>query len=153
MSGEQGKLYCGIDPGRDKFGLALAAGETLYLSAILATDEADFALGCIEQADWGAFASCAREGVGPPREALRARICLGNGTYHDLFAKKLQARAVSFETVDERMTTLQARTLYWRLHPPRGLWRLVPLSLRTPPRPVDDLAAWAIARRAQGIKS
>ena len=149
MNDERSELLCGIDPGRDKFGLALAAGETLHLSAIFATDEADFALACIERADWSALASRAIEGEGVPEGASRTRICLGDGTCHDLFAEKLRARSILFETVDEKMTTLQARALYWHLHPPRGIWRLVPLSLCVPPRPVDDLAAWAIARRAQ----
>jgi hypothetical protein len=45
------------------------------------------------------------------------------------------------------MTTLEARNLYWRLHPQKGVWRLLPRSLLTPPRPVDDLAAWIIMRR------
>ena len=143
-------LLCGIDPGRDKFGLALVRGEVLCLSAIFATEEADFALECIERADWGRLAGRSLEGLGAPAETRPIRVCLGDGTYHDLFAEKLLERAIAFETVDERMTTLEARALYWHLHPPRGLWRLVPLALRVPPRPVDDLAAWAIVKRVQG---
>jgi hypothetical protein len=50
------------------------------------------------------------------------------------------------ETADEYGTTLKGRELYWKLHPPKGLWKLVPTSLRTPPRDIDDLAAWAIIK-------
>ena len=39
------------------------------------------------------------------------------------------------------MTTLQARKRYWDIYPPKGLWKLVPLSLRVPPIPYDDVVA------------
>ena len=55
--------------------------------------------------------------------------------------------ALSHKVVEEYGTTLEAREIYWRLHAPRGLMKLVPTSLRTPPRNVDDLAAYAILLR------
>ncbi|MDR2779856.1 MAG: endonuclease, partial [Synergistaceae bacterium] len=64
------------------------------------------------------------------------------------YEKQLRGRKIDYVVADERMTTLEARELYWRIHPPRGLSRLIPVSLRVPPRSVDDLAAWAIMRRA-----
>jgi len=48
--------------------------------------------------------------------------------------------------VPEAFTTLIARALYAKDHPPRGLQRLVPAGMRVPPRPVDDYAALALAR-------
>ena len=51
------------------------------------------------------------------------------------------------QIIDERGSTLEARAEYWRHHPPRGWRRLLPLSLQTPPRPIDDYAALVIARR------
>lgn len=57
------------------------------------------------------------------------------------------APALPVITVDERGTTLEARDLYWRLHSPTLLQRCLPRGLRVPPRPLDDLAAWAIALR------
>jgi len=45
---------------------------------------------------------------------------------------------------EEKFTTLKARDLYWKLHPPGGLWSFLPASLLNPPRDIDDLAAWAI---------
>ena len=53
-------------------------------------------------------------------------------------------------TVDERNTTLEARSLYWRLHRPGIFVRLLPEGMRVPPRVIDDLAAWAVALR--GLK-
>jgi hypothetical protein len=53
--------------------------------------------------------------------------------------------------VDERDTTLRARELWRRAEPPRGLARLLPPGLRSPPGPIDDYAAWAIALRYLGL--
>ena len=47
--------------------------------------------------------------------------------------------------VDERHTTERARLRYYQDHPPRGLWRLVPLGLQVPPVPYDDYAAVVMA--------
>lgn len=49
--------------------------------------------------------------------------------------------------VDERHTTEKARYRYFEDHPPRGLWRLVPLGLQTPPVQYDDYAAVVMAER------
>ncbi len=49
--------------------------------------------------------------------------------------------------ISEDMTSLMARRRYWTDHPLRGLQRLIPLSLRLPPRPVDDYAAVILAER------
>lgn len=49
--------------------------------------------------------------------------------------------------IDERDSTLEARRLYFELHPPRGLWRFVPVGLQSPPEPYDDLAAVILGRR------
>ncbi len=47
--------------------------------------------------------------------------------------------------VDERHSTERARFRYFQDHPPRGLWRLVPLGLQVPPGPCDDYAAVVLA--------
>ena len=49
--------------------------------------------------------------------------------------------------VNERNSTAEARERYWQLYPPQGLGRLVPLGLRTPPRPVDDIVAIVLIER------
>ena len=65
-------------------------------------------------------------------------------------AKLEQETAPKIEVVDEYRTTDEARKLYWKIHPPRGLWRLVPTTMRVPPVPVDDLVAVILARRYLG---
>lgn len=51
------------------------------------------------------------------------------------------------EVVDERHTTEKARYRYFADHPPRGLWRLVPLGLQTPAVEYDDYAAVVMAEQ------
>ncbi|MCS7301351.1 MAG: hypothetical protein NZ556_07345 [Fimbriimonadales bacterium] len=57
--------------------------------------------------------------------------------------------ALCWEPVAERNTTLQARELYFRYHPPRGWRRLLPKGMRIPPEPYDDYAALAIILQAE----
>lgn len=49
--------------------------------------------------------------------------------------------------VDERYSSLEARDRYWQMYPPKGLTRLVPQSLRSIPRPVDDIVAILLIER------
>ncbi len=53
----------------------------------------------------------------------------------------------NWEVVEERDTTLAARELYFRYHPPRGWRRLLPKGLRVPPEPYDDYAALVLILR------
>ncbi len=76
-----------------------------------------------------------------------ATILVGSGTGSAEVRAALSARGLASVSVDERSTTLQARDLYFRDHPPRGLARLVPRGLRFPARDIDDYAAYAIALR------
>lgn len=76
-------------------------------------------------------------------------IVLGDGTGSRALAAILRARGFDPELVDETGTTLEARVLYFRDHPPRGVLRLLPPGLRSAPRPIDDYAAYAIALRWQ----
>lgn len=76
-----------------------------------------------------------------------ATLVVGNGTGSAAVAARLRSRGLVPELVDEEGTTLAARELYFRDHPARGLARLLPRGLRSPPRPVDDYAAYAIALR------
>lgn len=74
-------------------------------------------------------------------------ILVGDGTLcreYRLEVEKLGAAPV--EVVDEKFTTLRARRLYFDQHPPRGLRRLIPTSMQTPPCPYDDLVAVILAQ-------
>jgi hypothetical protein len=139
-------MLAGIDPGREKFGWALVERDGhLLLSGItplsffglwLQAVKAGSARGLEEwvfekNCDNSVLTSC-------------EKILLGKGTGMKKMAETLQNQETPFETVPEAYSTLRARKLYWLLHPPQGLVRVIPLSFRVPPRPVDDLAAWRI---------
>lgn len=77
---------------------------------------------------------------------LRA-VALGAGTNAALLRGLLEAFGAPVHLIDETDTTYRARALYFVDHPPRGWRRLIPLGLQVPPRPIDDYAAFLIARR------
>ncbi|MGA7571347.1 MAG: hypothetical protein WBG27_09165 [Candidatus Aquilonibacter sp.] len=85
-------------------------------------------------------------------QALKERwsfeaIAVGMGTNARTLGSDLAGLGVPVTYVDERETTLRARSLYFADHPPRGWRRLIPLGMQMPPRPIDDYAAVLIARR------
>ena len=140
-----GDVFCGIDPGREKFGFALASEQSLLFAAIVPFERFDAAISYLSSGSAENLAEWRTEGI-VCREAA-AGVFLGNGTSHKDYERGLREAGVNYKLADERMTTLDARELYWKLHPPRGLARLAPKSLRVPPRPIDDFAAWAIIRK------
>ncbi|MFO7546859.1 MAG: hypothetical protein R6W77_15300 [Trueperaceae bacterium] len=76
-----------------------------------------------------------------------AVVLVGNGTGSRALCARLEARGLLVQTVAEEGTSLEARELYYREHPARGLTRLFPVGMRSPPVPIDDYAAFAIALR------
>jgi RNase H-fold protein (predicted Holliday junction resolvase) len=144
-------MYCGIDPGRDKFGLAVGNVDVLSCAAVIPFENMADALKCLSGGDAGQIASWRTEGTCGNLGSI-SRIFIGNGTGHEQYAETFRKSGIETEITDERMTTLEARNLYWRLHPPKGLWGLLPRSLLVPPRPIDDLAAWIIMRRTLVVK-
>lgn len=78
----------------------------------------------------------------------------GSKTIRQLLTNLVQSEKSTFEThgVDERNSTLEARTLYWQEHPRSGLQRLLPISLLAPPEPVDDFAAVVLGHRFLNLR-
>ncbi len=72
-------------------------------------------------------------------------VLVGDGTGSETVQKLLTKRSIEFEVVDEWGSSLTARKLYFRDRPPKGLWRLLPEGMRTPPGLIDDYAAYALA--------
>lgn len=137
-------MKCGIDPGRYKIGFALACGGELIFSAIVPKAEEQKLREALISRDWPALARWRAEGsaenaLGKELEG----IYVGDGTSSaDIL--ELLGDVLPVKSVDEKGSTLEGRRRYWLLHPPKGLWRLVPVSLRVPPRDIDDLAAWSL---------
>ncbi|HEY5256999.1 MAG TPA: hypothetical protein VIJ12_01320 [Candidatus Baltobacteraceae bacterium] len=120
----------GVDPGTRKVGYALVdADGTTILRGIEGMPGLLPRIGALA-------ASCTIEA-----------IALGGGTNVDPVRRLLEQTGLPVHLVDEHETTLEARGLYFRDHPPAGWRRLLPLGLQLPPRPIDDYAAELIARR------
>jgi len=121
-----------IDPGRGKCGLAVVDGDLHILDRAVV--------------DRSGLVEAVRELVEVHGPSV---VVMGNSTGADAVLEEIkdQVPEIPSELVDERNSTLEARHLYFVHHPPRGLWRLVPLSLRYPPEPFDDFAAVVIAGR------
>lgn len=72
---------------------------------------------------------------------------VGDGTGHEKVLQVLQERGFTYTVVDELGTTLEAKVLYFKAHPPKGLLRFLPRGMWAAPRNLDDYAAYAIALR------
>ncbi len=145
---EDGLMKCGIDPGRFKIGVAFEEDGVLLFSAIVPKEYQDDIAFALKNLKWDMLSKWGKEGS----TAVLAHACLtsvhiGNGTSSDEI-KALLDSGINTEIEDERDTTLEGRKLYWKIHPPKGLAKIIPTSLRTPPRDIDDLAAFIIVRRS-----
>jgi RNase H-fold protein (predicted Holliday junction resolvase) len=126
----------GLDPGRDKCGVAVMNSnqEVVYHQVI---DSAK-AIAIIQQLI---------------QTYAIDLIIMGDGTTSQTWLQKIESNlfANSFNvlltTVNESNSTLEARDRYWTMYPPQGLQKLIPQSLRTPPRPVDDIVAIILIER------
>lgn len=140
-------MYLGIDPGRQKFGWALTEENGSFCaSGIVSADSLELFVQTLAEmperlVEWRV------EGEIPLGFRVRKVFC-GNGTGNAVYLETLLAWHMDVELVPETNTTLEARDLYWKMHRPTGLRRLLPVSLLVPPRCVDDLAAYCIVRRA-----
>jgi len=118
-----------IDPGHIKCGLAVLNGD-----------------GGIEQRAVVPAGQLAEALAACPPVAVAV---VGDGTRSADVLALVRAHAQAGQVLcrDETGTSLLGRARYWRENPPRGLWRLVPTSLRLPPEPFDDWVAVILAER------
>ena len=123
-------LIIGVDPGRDKCGVAVLNSEGgVKFSKVIPTDELELTL-----------------------KNLAARfdvelLILGNGTTHLDAENKIKSLNLPVEVVDEKFTTEEARKLYWKKNPPKGWRKFLPTSMQVPPEPVDNLVAEILVLR------
>lgn len=121
-----------VDPGKEKCGFALLSesGELLE-HGIIATLN-------LEKAFDEKFASWSPE-----------IVILGDGTHskcvQQILSKKIGKAPM--QIVNEHDSTYRARKLYYQNHPPKGIWRWIPLGLQVPPVPYDDYAAMLLGLR------
>ena len=147
-------IILALDPGRDKTGFAFVDTDgKLLASGIFVSSERDNFFRTLDSDK--NFSAWTLEGSSKNIAHSRVKfIALGNGTgskeFHD-YVKSIACCDIMI--VNERNTTLEARSLYWKIHKPGLLMKLIPEGLRVPARILDDLAAWAIALRALSVLS
>ena len=125
--------WAGLDPGRSKCGLVRSdpGGQMVRDALVLPVADCRRQLECWQ-----------RQGL--------VGVVLGDGTGSGLWLEPLRHQGLRVELVDERGSTLAARSRYWELFPPRGWRRLVPAGLRLPPRDIDDVVAQLLLERWLG---
>ncbi len=77
------------------------------------------------------------------------KIILGNGTNYKSIEENLknQFPQLKIILIEEEFSTLEARKKYFEAHPPQGISKLIPLSLRVPPGHYDDFVAVLLAEK------
>lgn len=127
------KMILGFDPGREKCGIAVMGNDSqlYYHQVILAADVPTTIKSLCEQ-------------------FTIETVVMGDQTTSKIWKQKLTEilpKSLSIIQVNERYSTLEARDRYWQLYPPKGLTRLIPKGMRTPPRPIDDIVAIVLIER------
>lgn len=125
-------VILGFDPGRQKCGLAvMGVDRRLYYHEVISAE--------------GAIATI---------QSLRDRfpvslLVMGDQTSSKDWKRRLTEDLPDLRvvTVDERNSSLEARDRFWQMYPPKGLSRLIPEGMRTPPRPIDDIVAILLIER------
>jgi RNase H-fold protein (predicted Holliday junction resolvase) len=125
-------MILAIDPGKSKCGLAVLGPDAAVLEKrVVPRPQAPAAI-----LELAAKYSLAVLVVG--------RSSFGKDLEKELTRLDLNASLVF---ISEKHSTTQARRRYWQENRPRGLWKMIPTSLRVPPAPVDDHAAVILGER------
>jgi RNase H-fold protein (predicted Holliday junction resolvase) len=125
-------MYFGFDPGKDKCGIAIVTLEGNPIRhEVIASDSAIATLQSWMQT----------HGI--------QSLILGDQTGSKQWRSRIVAALPNLQiiTIDERFSSQQARDRYWKMYPAQGLQKLVPLGMRTPPRPIDDIVAIILVER------
>jgi hypothetical protein len=119
-----------IDPGREKCGVAIINNDkNVLFKSIIATARLRDTL---------------KEMIS---EYSPETVIMGNGTFSKK-VKPLVEEVINHSPVilvDEKHSTERGKLLYYKENPPRGLWKLIPVTLQVPEEPYDDFAAIILA--------
>lgn len=125
------EIVLAVDPGREKAGIAVVSKARGTL------------LRCIVSAG-----ACASRGTELARAYGAHKIVVGDRTGSREVVRALAlSSGLRVITVDEHRSSMEGRQRYLLEHRGRGLCRLVPVGLRTPPEPFDDYVAEILAAR------
>lgn len=127
------KMILGFDPGREKCGIAvMGEGSQLYYHEVILSPDVPKIIESLCQ------------------QFTIETVVMGDQTTSKMWKQKLTEilpESLSIIQVNERYSTLEARDRYWQIYPPKGLTRLIPKGMRTPPRPIDDIVAIVLIER------
>ncbi|NJM18894.1 MAG: pre-16S rRNA-processing nuclease YqgF [Richelia sp. SL_2_1] len=126
-------VILGFDPGRDKCGVAvMGLDRQLQYHEVVSSSTAIATIKDLYQ-----------------RYPI-SLLVMGDQTTAKLWKQQIQENlspTVNIILIDERYTSLEARDRYWLMYPPKGLTKLLPKGMRTPPRPIDDIVAILLIER------
>lgn len=129
------EMIVALDPGREKCGIAVVHKQQgMLMKDVIQTNELTIKI---------------QELI--TQYNIR-QIVIGDGTSsrevkQSLETIKIEDGPLSISFIDERHSTDEARQRYWAENPPRGLKRLIPITMQVPPKPVDDYVAVILAER------
>ena len=126
-------FFLGFDPGRDKCGVAIMeCDRQIHFHQVFTSETV--------------LAEIPKLCEQFPVE----QVVMGNQKTSKQWKEKLESilsTQITVAMVDERNSSVEARDRYWQMYPPKGLTRLIPKSLRVPPRPIDDIVAILLIER------
>jgi RNase H-fold protein (predicted Holliday junction resolvase) len=129
-------VILGFDPGRHKCGLAvMGLDRNLFYHQVVPAPEAIATIQTLRH------------------QFPITTLVMGNQTTAKDWKQKLSDALTEpprIVMVDERYSTLEARDRYWQMYPPKGFNRLIPKSIRSIPRPIDDIVAVLLIERYLG---
>lgn len=133
------RRYLGIDPGKEKCGLAVVEREGKNLNILIRKISKTSEI---------------KNAVREIYDEFKPSLCvIGNGTQSKEVQTKVREEipSISMLILDETDTSIRARERYWEHHPRRGWRRLLPSSLQVPQEPVDDFVAVILAETALSV--
>ena len=118
------KVILSIDPGTEKCGIALLdrKGGVIH-QAILPVDELEPSINKISKAYWP------------------IKVIIGNSTGRKRVVQLMKKMKIDYVIIEEKHSTLEARKLYFKMNPPRGLKKLLPKGFLVPSVAIDDWSA------------
>lgn len=126
-------VILGFDPGRQKCGIAvMGVDRNVFTHQVIAAEQAIATIQSLRQ------------------QYPISLLVMGDQTSARQWKQSLSealADPIRVVMVDERYSSLEARDRYWQMYPPKGLQRLLPEGMRTPPRPIDDIVAILLIER------
>lgn len=129
-------VILGFDPGRQKCGVAvMGVDRRIYYHQVISSEETISTIASLRS------------------QFPISLLVMGDQTSSKTWRQKLEtdlSEPMRIIIVDERNSSLEARDRYWQMYPPKGLTRLIPEGMRTPPRPIDDIVAILLIERYLG---